>query len=264
MREKLAENYTRMIFESHGFSVMRLEPTDGIRCADYLGTKDSESFLVEVTDKSESDFLSNLLSEADIEGIATGSRELAFSNLIDGILRDKEKQLEQTSMMYPDIPRVVWLSALNRDSRHILRCVKQTVYGLQTLAVPDASGEFNSKLCFYRNHSAFFKYQNIDALILANKEGGILCINEFSNRSDMIRASKLDEMFPPESRVDPLDLEKAGKAYCVRGDIPRKDDKAVWAYLYDTYGARTSVMHSSEFVGYVSNQNFVENEEQTS
>ncbi|MGH8508083.1 MAG: hypothetical protein ACREVH_05120, partial [Gammaproteobacteria bacterium] len=67
--------------------------------------------------------------------------------------------------------------------------------------------------------------------------------------------------FPPEARVDPLDLEKAGKAYCVRGDIPRKDDKAVWHYLFDKYGARTSVMLSSEFVEYVLTQNLGENEE---
>lgn len=261
MTENLAEKYTRIILESHGFCVNRLKPPNGIRCADYLVTKDSESFLVEVTDKSESDFLSNILSKAEIEGVATGSRELVFSNRIDGILREKEKQLEQTSMIHPNIPRVVWLSALNQDSRYILMSVKQTVYGLQTCTVLQASGEFSSKLCFYRNHSAFFKYRNIDALILANKEGGIICINEFSNRSDVIRSSKLAEMFPPESRVDPLNLEKAGKAYCVRCDAPRKDDKAVWEYLYDTYGVRTSAMHSSEFVGYVSTQNLVENEE---
>jgi hypothetical protein len=261
MTENQAEEYARSVFEAHGFRVNRLEPPYGGRCADYLVTKDSESFLLEVTDKSESDFLSDLLLKAENEGIATDSRAPSFSNRIDGILRDKEKQLMQTSTMYPDVPRVVWLSALNRDSRYILRCVKHTVYGLQTVAVLSASGEFSSKRCFYRTHSAFFKFQNIDALILAYNGGGTLCLNEFSKRVATVRASKLAQMFPPEARIDPLDLEKAGKAYCVRGDIPRKDDKAVWQYLYNTYGVRTSVMLSSEFVGYVHIHNSYENEE---
>ena len=259
-----AEQYARTVFETHGFSVTRLEPPGGGRCADYLVTKDSESFLLEVTEKRESTFLSDLRSTAEIEGIATGIREPTYWNRIDGILGDKAEQLLQTSLVYPDIPRVVWLSALNRDSRHILTRLKQTVYGLQTLAVRGESGEFNSRMCFYCTHSAFFKFQNIDALILASNKGGILCINEFSNLSDAIRASKLFEMFPPEARVDPLQLEKAGKAYCVRGDIPRKDGKAVWQYLFDTYGVRTSVMRSSELSGYVSTQKLVENEESSS
>lgn len=261
MTENLAEKYARRVFETDGFLVTRLELPDVGRCADYLVIKDSESFFLEVTDKSASDFLSDLLSKAEVKGIATGSRDLTFSNRIDGILHDKEKQLVQTSMVYPDIPRVIWLSALNLDSRYILRCVKQTVYGLQTLAICGASGEFSSKMCFYRTHSAFFKFQNIDALILADSEGGTLCLNEFSKRAAMVRASKLVKMFPPEARIDPLDLEKTGKAYCVRGDIPRKDDKAVWQYLYNTYGVRTSVMLSSEFVGYILTQNLIENEQ---
>ena len=224
MTENLAEQYARMVFETHGFSVTRLEPPgggSGGRCADYLVTKDSESFLLEVTDKRESTFLSDLLSTAKIEEIAAGSREPTYWNRIDGKLGDKEKQLVQTSLAYPDIPRVVWLSALNRDSRYILERLEQTVYGLRTLAVRGASGEFSFRRCFYWTRSAFFKFQNIDAMILASDKGGILCINEFSNLSDAIRASKSFEMFPPEARVDPLELEKAGKAYCVRGERTR-------------------------------------------
>ncbi|NJM10002.1 MAG: hypothetical protein HC883_03700 [Bdellovibrionaceae bacterium] len=250
MTENQAEEYARRVFEAHEFRVDRLEAPDGGRCADFLVTKESDSFLLEVTDKRESDFLSNLLLKAKDGGIATASRKSSFSNRIDGILRDKEEQLVQTSRMYPNIPRVVWLSALNRDSEYILRCVKNTAYGLQTVSVLSASGEFISKRCFYRTHSAFFRFQNIDAVILAGIEGGTFCLNEFSKRAATVRDSNLAQMFPPEGRIDPIRLERSGKAYCVRGDINRRDDKAVWQYLYDTYGVRTALMHSSEFVGY--------------
>jgi len=107
MTENQAEQYARRVFEAHEFRVDRLEPPDGRRCADFLVTKESESFLLEVTDKSESDFLSKLLLKAKDEGIASESREPSFSNRIDGILRDKEKQLLQTSTMYPNISLVV-------------------------------------------------------------------------------------------------------------------------------------------------------------
>ncbi len=251
MNENHAENYARKMLEAHGFLVKRLEQPEVGRSADYLVESSGESFLIEVTDKKETDFLEKLLLEVKGKGVATGSREQALSNRIDGILRDKEDQLGKT-LVYSSLPKVLWMSALNKDSRYILDLVKKTIYGIQTIAVHDSSGEFSFNECFYINYSSFYKYKGIDALVLASYEGVRLCLNEFSNKYNIIRASKLAEMFPEKDRVDPRSLEETGRAFCIRSDISRKDSKSIWKYLFKEYGVRTSKALSSNFVGYLS------------
>lgn len=251
MKENIAEEYARLVLEAHEFLVTRLKPPENNRCADFLVEKDNESFLLEVTTKKETEFFNTLIQKTKDEKVATGSRTISYSNRIDGILRDKEDQLRQTPTDY-NIPKVLCISALNIDSGYIFELVKITLYGINTLSALSSTGEFYLKECYYHNYSAFYKYNGIDAVILASDTGGRILLNEFSQHYTFIKDSKLVEMFPEKSRIDPIEMEGNGDIFSYKGNVPQKNSKFVWQYLYDKYNVKTSKAISSNFKGLVS------------
>jgi hypothetical protein len=251
MNENSEEKYARNILEAHNFKVIRLsnEPS---RCADYSVQKGLEKYLVEVTDKKETEFIQKLRCKAEAEGIASDSRVLKQWNRIDAIVRNKKDQLKAT----PDRGNaflIIWLSALHHDSHFVLNSVLHNIYGLQDLFVFSSFEAITSKPCFYyHKYYSFYQEEDIDAVILAGPQGGRLCVNEFSRRASLFRKSELYPMFPEKSRYDPLTMEYEQRSFRIIRDQNRRDEKTQWSYLFETYGVKTTKSTAHQFVGYVS------------
>jgi hypothetical protein len=260
MDESPQEAYAREVLEARGFCVERLPTSNQGKTADYRAQKGDQAFFVEVTNKSETDFLLDLYKRVRLCGMATDDRELRVNNTIDGIVREKATQLAATPGRAEQTFLVLWFSALNRDSEFLLRTVKQTIYGLQMLSVLSVDGSLCTRPCFFYHNYSFYRAPGLDGVVLVGRSAGMLCLNSRSPRYGRFRESEMAAMFRG-SVCDPKELEVAGKAFTIDEDIDRQDQCATFTYLRRKYGVRTAPMLTSQFLGFAAAPN--ESEETT-
>lgn len=246
--ENREERYAREVLEFQGFTVERVSVEPGKRRADFRARRGVEEFVVEVTDKKETEFLRSTYEKARLGGMHVDSRQISPRNTVDGIIRDKAVQLEQTPASDGAF-RVLWLSALNEDDHFLIEEARMTVYGLADLYVSPPDVASSVRPCFYYHHSTFHAVPGIDGMVLVSRDGGHLCINPFSPRAELFRRSELAAVFPEASMIDPLRCEMEGSALVLDGHVNRKDVAAKQEYLQRKYGLRTSEFKWHEIVG---------------
>jgi len=245
-----AERLAKQFFQVHGYTVHRIARDQEARRADFLAERGSEQVLLEVTEKEATGDFVELQSEARDRGLATLSRPIRPWNRIDGLLRDKAKQLEETPSN-GSVLRVVWFSASHGDAEYVLDATLRTAFGLRNLFVFTASGGQYPKPCFYYEHSTFFRTRSIDGLILESCGGAILCINSYSPMAAELSRATLSGVFPPGTVIDPLALEAQGRAFVLDAPIDRSDPRAKWQAIVEKYGVKTAATIDSQFVGLV-------------
>lgn len=252
MKENLEEQYARMVLEAHKFEVERIPEKPNTRRADFRVRKGDDEFLLEVTNKRQTEFHFELLSSAAQKGISTATRKIEYWNRLAAIFRDKADQLNQTPTV-PTAFRVLWFSALHNDHKFVLECAKIVAYGLrQRLVVKNLNTMPYATPCFFYDRSTFYTTPCLDAIVLADAEGGRLCINPFSEKREAFRRSALAEMFPDKAKVDAEIWERQGHALILDGSFDYADDRSKWQRLYDKYGVRTSDFTEHQFVSFVS------------
>ena len=183
MKENAEELNARELLESADFIVARIPESPDGRRADYRATKGKDCFLVEVTDKKETEFFFELRQKSAKEGVATASRPVKRENTIDRIVRDKAQQLAETPSD-SDCLRILWISTLHGDGDFVANTIRRTLYGLQDLLIIEDGKQPESRPCFYYEHNAFIRVPELDAVVISTGEGGCLCINEFSPNAD--------------------------------------------------------------------------------
>jgi len=123
--------------------------------------------------------------------------------------------------------------------------IKTLLYGIEII-----SDQGVERPCYFFNESFFFKYKDLDGVILheAQLENQLidLCLNPFSPRYSTFKSMKLTEFFLDRfSVIDPWEMEVAGECFLVDCDIPRQDKDGIVRYLKDKYRLDKVTIHRS-------------------
>lgn len=244
--------HVRRWLEAAGCKTKNIDEADTER-ADLLVSDEAANYLVEVKSKEISEKCQDLIIEADSQGTASIGRQIERRNRLDGIVAKANSQLMNTPAPASSF-RILWVCCLMGDVAFIHKEFERALYGKQLLIIHDKTGKAlpSTMPCFYYDQSSLLRYREIDAVVLSGPESGYLCINEFSQRLSDFRRTRLFSLFSPAALIDPVYLEKSRKALAIRQNIDRKDTKAKWQYLLDTYGYMTAPMQECQFTGIVS------------
>jgi len=167
---------------------------------------------------------------------------------IASVIKNAADQLAATPAS-TDAFRLPWFVSDHEDDEFVMECIKIRLFGVETLSVMEAG--FATKRCFYHGYSDFRHFPELDGAVLAVRRGLKLCVNSFSPRRDRFAMSRLYEQFKCiGSLTDPVVSERKGEAFIIGSDFTGKPtEKALWEYLRQKYGVRTSIMRRSRFDG---------------
>ena len=212
----------------------RGEPTP-----DLLAVHQGERYVIEVKSKRDNEEL--LREEAKL--LAGGKLVKHFAKVghtvpIARVIESAVKQIRRLPPRDSDF-RLIWLHAEGLRSNLQLEQFHVTLYG--TTRIIDIE-EQSSRLCYYFYHNELHKFRHeLDGVILADWDGGQLCLNNFSPRYASLRQSFLASSALKGGICDPEELERAGEVFIADGPEDRSDPEAVIGFLQKKYG-RTKIM----------------------
>ena len=253
MTGKREEQHMKQVLEKEGFEVFPIS-TSRTKTPDYMARDSKNEYYVEV--KGRQPALETTVLEQSLvrSGLGTASLTVCRTNLLSKIISEAARQLEAFKNK-PDSFRIVWLSFLETDHQVQSERTVRTLYGIRRLQVvlnpynPSTFQWIQSALCFYYDFSDFYRYPYVDAAIIATQNGGLLCVNEFSDNAPKFRCSRLFSIFST-SIIDPLDLKSNNRLLFVDSDIDRRDESRVLEHLRDKHKPYYfSPMVESSFLG---------------
>lgn len=250
MKETPTEKHARETLVAKGFKVERI-PRGATRTADYRVIDASSTYLVEVTDREAGDFLSALRRAAVEDGLAEKTRGFGIDSTLDGKIRRKVDQLDQTPIE-ADF-RVLWIAAFHRDWTYLKEILKRTLFGFAKLFGYRQGHErepMQQFFCFYYHHASFLRLPTLDAVVLATEEAGCMFVNSLSANAAAFRASKFYGIVGNEARLDPSVLPDG--VFFVGPGVDRRAPRDRWTYLKERYGVMTTEPVEAEFHGMIS------------
>lgn len=254
-----AEAYAEKLLKEHSLVVQRIPRADS-PTADLLVNDDAGSYLVEVTRKAPSAFLKRLRDEARVTGVADGDRRLRASNLLDGIVRSKARQLSNTAVLAQH--RVLWLTAFHSDWEHLGRELERTLYGTTRLvSVTSSRSAPTVRKCYYYHHFVYYRVSDLAGVVFATPRGARLYVNPLGHTASEFQHSLLYRAFG-HACVDPTQLKDPDEVLFVAFGIDRSSDRARWEHLRQRYGRMTSVMQEHCWHGYASLDGLTDADEQ--
>jgi len=251
MPDKKTEILLAQLLSDLGFSVSRIRRSDEERRPDFIASKGQETYVIEEKSKEILRLFDEAKTHADKCGVGSASEGIEPSNTLSGIVRKTEGQLAHRGPQ--DAFRILWFSCLDNYAEHVFELMRRTLYGLANVSVWSDTTPVLLKPsvpCYYYYRNTFFRCAWLDGTVLWSGKLWGLCVNEFSEQADALRKSSLYRLFLERGGlVDPQELEKERRAFVIRSDMDRTDEKAKWRYLLQKYGCRTSVLSGSAFAG---------------
>ncbi len=229
------EDIVEKALRSLGFTVRRIEE-GSTKKPDFLVRGDSR-YLVEVKDKLPDPDKLERRQEILLAGQAYGEHEpTGYRNAVSSVIREAAGQLAA----YRDEPvdfRIVWLHALGQHVEVQRSQMQATLYGsAEIIDLDELGGTVVSRPCLYFDFSEFFSQRDVlDGAVIATDTEALFCFNALSPRYLGLRESALCRAFHP-GIYDPMEEERAGRAYTADFDMSRKDEAAVLKRLQDKYG----------------------------
>jgi hypothetical protein len=95
------------------------------------------------------------------------------------------------------------------------------------------TNNYYSKPCYFFHESLFFKYKDLDAVVLHSCDDLTLCLNPYSSRYTAWKAYPFLSAFSVV--IDPVEEESAGAALFADCDTDRRDTKQIVRYLRQKY-----------------------------
>lgn len=236
MQESDSELHARTVLESLGYAVERLAEANDRRTCDYLATGPTDALCVEVKDKEDSAQFKSMMEQVALEGRGEVTAPLTRTNPISRVIRNGHEQLTAAALGSTRL-RILWFSCLGHDADLVLSQAEYTLYGERTV-VPfptQRGGPLPARPAFFFEQSEFYRLPELDAVVLSGRSDGRLCLNPFSPHLTNVRDTLLARSFG-RGVVDPRALEAAGQACIVDGDVDRRSQPAVQAYLAKKYG----------------------------
>lgn len=230
------EDQLREYFEGLGYRALKIKEGD-TESADFLISKGSEHYLLELKTKFPS--LDNIKERENAlasQGVHVIQEIATRKNRLSGIIKKATDQLG-THEIPDDFFRMVWLIASGHLAEAQVKQFEATLYGSTTIL--DKTNE-RSGICFFFRNSDFYRFREIlDAAIVSTESDATLLLNPFSSHFERLKTAALVNHF--NGGIDPIELEMAGKAFIVDGDIDRNDTEAVLHFLKTKYHSQILV-----------------------
>ncbi len=226
-----AEKLALATLRSLGFDV-RIVEVGSQKTPDLLVSDGTCAYLVEIKDKFPDPSAEQQRTQALSAGaIWTEEQGIGYENVISGVIRHGAGQLASFQKEHVDF-RLIWLHARHRYESLQLLQFESTLYG--TVNLLDLAGAPVALPCFFFTYSEFFRFQGVlDGAFVASDYQGALCVNNLSARFEKLKSSQLCRAFP--GFRDPIELERAGKAYIADCNMTRKDQTGVLEYVKAKY-----------------------------
>jgi len=236
------ESTIKHYFETLGYHVEKI-PEGKLKSPDYLITDNHSIFILELKTKfprpEEIRNRDQVLTSGKIFKI---DEEIERKNILSGIIRKAGKQLHQSDEK--NYIRIVWLSSTDYLAELRMEQFVASLYGLTTIVYTQEKDK--ATVCYFFHNSDFFMNRfSIDGAIVSTESQAKLLLNPLSPRYQNLKQSSLPQHFANDL-VDPIELEKAGKAFIVDSDINRSDIDSLLHYLCEKYkieNAKNLPMH---------------------
>lgn len=244
MSSTYGENTVQNFLQSFGFTIAKIPelPEQKLKTPDFLVTDQSVQYLIEVKDKEDNKFMD--LINSRISGEKTVGLE--YDNTISSIIKEGANQLDSYDKTGNKF-KVLWFfidAAL--FSSQVSRQIDRTLYGLQEIEGYTKSGKFFQTRCFYFTYSDFYRHKQLDAVIVQRPNEIVLCMNDFSSRSNELRQSKIYQLFEEKGFhiIEPSQMEKDSRCFIADNfSISRKDSESVANYIGKKYNLRQIIAY---------------------
>lgn len=229
------ESYAKLLLEHWGVEVSGI-PTSEKEESDFIAIFDTCTVLIEEKTKLDDPTMlarrKDVLSKGEIHSVSTPLRK---NNRLSGIIGKAVSQLKSSSDNEHDY-RLIWFTGKG------INCLAQyeqfiaTIYGTTKIVEMNQSHYIT---CYFFRYSDFYRFsKTIDGAIVAyasdSEITAKLCLNPLSPRFSTIKSSPLVTFFG-DAVMDPVHLEKHGKAYIDDSKIDRNDPQSILRYLQSKY-----------------------------
>lgn len=233
--DDLAEHTLKQL----GFSVEKLPESmeSGKKMPDFRVQHGLASALVEAKLKVDDPDEATVREKAlDAGKVYVSNHVLGRDETLSGIVRNGSKQLKADTGVEADF-KVLFVLVDCINARVVSEQLVDTLYG--RTSVIEYGKPPQPKPCYFYRNSDFYRRQEIDAAIVgyvqAYDGNTILkiCLNPYSPRYQKLKASEFLLPFG-QAVLDPIDEEKAGRAYIPDAKTERKEQEFTRAFpLYD-------------------------------
>jgi hypothetical protein len=234
-------------FKQFGFDVDDIPESDDKRADIRAFDSTRREYVTEVKDRiDDPDTVASQLKT-----ISDGKSEFTFrvspldhSNALDGIFKDGGLQLGDTPSE-PNAFRLLWLHCNGIDASLQAIRARNTFYGV--VPVTPVNGD-DGYMCFYFDFNTSFMLRHVNGLVIFEKDGITLYLNEFAENADQFRECELVSIMG-DSVFDPKKIVANEEHIAFTGNISRKNESKVLDALQEQTGIkyRTARMNRHMF-----------------
>jgi hypothetical protein len=235
LREDVLLELISTVFKGHGFSVCRLAER-AEQTADLLVEDGSIRYVVEVKQRDRSQEIEDALENAQEGELRYLQNEvIARDNSISSLIRKATSQLKATA--HEDDFRIVWLQSSEEDADTDTELYVSSLLGHAYLITVQEDESEDFRCYFYELNDFYRDRDDLDAAFIGELGGFVVFLNPFSPRYEKLKLSRFAQVFQ-DGIHDPVEEACRGQALIVEGDVDRRNEQAVLAYLNERYGRR--------------------------
>lgn len=225
--------------ETLGFQVRPIPETSNSRQPDLVVQSDSVTLYVEVKTRSEDSTLRSRMEAVRVGKTSNIFTDLDKHNSISSAIKHASTQLSATASLNDF--RLLWYRADNGLFVHNTKeQIGSTLYGMRMVLAESQRSGRRSWHCAYASHSDFYRFPDIDG-VMVEEDGLItLLLNPFSPRREAFASSRIAKLIH-ESVFDVDQAIARGLLFAADGDAPRGDDDGMLAHLCSKYPSWTFI-----------------------
>lgn len=225
----------KQMLEGSGFQVDLIPESNVSRQADLRALKDGITTYIEVKTRLWDEKVNKVIESVVPGGpAATYVGEAGKRNQFSSIVKSANEQLGRTAGTQDY--RVLWFIVTGvPDCAAAVEQMLATILGTRQIFCKRENKSL-CRPCYYAGYADFERYRDIDGVVIQNREGGILVVNEFSPRVEGFGKSPLYQYFKQRNAVlEVSQEEKKGNAFSISEKIDRDEKEAILMCLRSKY-----------------------------
>ncbi len=217
-----------------GLEAQAIRPNPSHKTPDIVVAIGEHRVLLEVERKADDQQLRNLLSGEPGASIAYSADRT----------EDRIKVAWRQVRDFPDRHScdhtLIWLIADSGAAALLAgKAARARLYGLEQLEGYTTADKFYSKTCYFFYESIFFRWKELDGVVIHRAQSLELCLNPLSPRFERFCIGPFVEALRSSMEVvDPVQEAADGRAFIADCDSDRRDSNAVVQFVRDKYALR--------------------------
>lgn len=222
-------NKVKSCLEESGYKVSIIPEENDVKRADLFAKCDSDALIIEVKCKFDDKNLCETLNKTEPGKQVPYFKSIKRQNHLASLVKKASEQINATRQLYGNVFGVIWfrpnpLIGLYDSDKQI----KLNLYGGRYAFVDAPNGSKLCVPCYYCTYSDFYRYRNIDAVILNIEDGALLLPNPFSAIKHDFQKTRLYQDFEHLSAIWTPELSKAEEtALYIEGSFDLQDQSLI-------------------------------------